>query len=168
MYSCILLLELPNPPWPHGGEGNRPSWQEKKHLCWRGKESPSILGKVWKLRRKVMWRLELPRLSKRSGETKGWMSSRAKQVSLGAQQCTLPNILRRQCQRLADHNTHLFLWPAISATPWFQKVEVSAKSAVREGLASIFSVVMWLQREQKLCFSRTCWTGHRILSSLEF
>lgn len=68
----------------------------------------------------------------------------------------------------ADHNTHLFLWPASSATPWLQKAEVSVESAVREGLASIFSVAMWLQREQKLYFSRTCWTGLRILSSLGF
>ena len=45
---------------------------------------------------------------------------------------------------LHGHDTHLFLCPAISASPWLQKVDVTVESVVGKGFWSIFRVVIWL------------------------
>lgn len=51
--------------------------------------------------------------------------------------------------RLHSQHTHLFLCPAISASPWLQKVDVTVESVVGKGFWSIFSVVIWLLRWKK-------------------
>lgn len=45
---------------------------------------------------------------------------------------------------LHGQDTHLFLCPAISASPWLQKVDVSVASVLGKGFWSIFKVVIWL------------------------
>lgn len=45
---------------------------------------------------------------------------------------------------LHGQDTHLFLCPAISASPWLQKVDVTVDSVVGKGFWSIFRVVIWL------------------------
>lgn len=69
-------------------------------------------------------------------------------------------------------DTHLFLCPAISASPWLQKVDVTVESVVGKGFWSIFRVVIWLWEVQEgkikphmlLCFTKTIPTRTCVLA----
>lgn len=141
MYSCSLLLELPNPPLPHS-EVTR----ERKSISARvGSKVQVSQDKRENWGKGQCGGLSYHDLARDLEKKRdGWA------LAQNRSPWVLTSALH--LSPWEDQNTHLFLWPAISATPWLQKVEVSAESAVREGFASIFNVVMWLQGEKKRNF----------------